>query len=222
MDTYELGYKNWVAEISVLNNGARVHIREKVAGRFTKRGIALEEDEWLGLVLVADAILEDAGALREIHRYIGTRGRRVYVRTFKGSAFVHIRSFWDKAGNGEEIPTKIGAALNLHGFKELMAVAPLVTDDLEKALADLAKRKEQHDNTMAYRKQRLEEIEKKKARMESVRETPSLDVDSTDDEIESSQVAKENVNDTPKRPLHARRGRPALKKLVFNTDNKAN
>lgn len=198
METYELGYKNLVVEVVVFKDAASVHIRERVAGSFTKRGIALGEDEWSDLVKVSATVLGEAELYRTRTWDIGTRGRRVYVEIFKGAPFVHIRNFWNRDGTGRAIPTKIGTVLSVDAFRELVDITPLVSEDLKRTLADMDKRKDEKKEAMVRKKERLDAILKKKAdELQQAQEIP-LDLDWDDDDEPS---VKEN-----RRPS-SRRGR---------------
>ena len=80
---------------------ALVHIRERVKGAddrwlFTKRVISLLEGEWKDLTRAAAPItasLKRSGG--EELFFLGSRGRRATLKTYKGVRYLDIRNYWD-------------------------------------------------------------------------------------------------------------------------------
>ena len=152
-DHYPLHYRSYYLNVGEFRGQPLVHIRERLDnGAYTRRGIALYEEDWGDLVALTEHVL---AALRDLvtqppnaedtwAHTIGHRGRRVVVSKYRGAGYVNIRNWWAPRPGENARPTRIGVKLSQGPFNHLLEYEMFVNDDLNRlVVATEARRAEQ-------------------------------------------------------------------------------
>jgi hypothetical protein len=164
---YPLRYGNLYVHVTVYEGHLMVHVRERLlseGGRvsWSRKGLALTPAEWRELVVLApevsDALMDDNNVCRSWG--LGTRGRRVTVKMYRGVNYVDLRSFWDSTGTGATPrPTRIGVVLTAGAWRRLLTYRLFVEDDLQRMSQQLEATMAEEDaidRRLEERRRRLE------------------------------------------------------------------
>ena len=137
MESYPLGFKDVHVQVTRFQGNVMIHIRvvDPDTGRFTQRGIALVETEWRHLVSLFPRIESYLDSGHGDRLALGARDRYLSVASFRGRAYVDLRTFWRR--DGELYPTRRGAVLNREAWDALVQIRYLVEEDIERMRATI-------------------------------------------------------------------------------------
>ena len=164
-DVYDLRYRGFHVQATPYMGEAMVHIREQIvkAGdsrvkRFTKRGIALREEEWCALVNQIPAITTALLGGEDMTADLGTRGRRVVVERYKDTMYVNIRNYWKHSDDENAFATKIGVHLPPAAWDRFLILLDFIEDDvrsIKEALAGSQEKADDEDRLLEERRLKI-------------------------------------------------------------------
>ena len=164
-DVYDLRYRGFHVQATPYMGEAMVHIREQIvkAGdsrvkRFTKRGIALREEEWCALVSQIPAITTALQGGEDMTADLGMRGRRVVVERYKDTMYVNIRNYWKHSDDENAFATKIGVHLPPTAWDRFLILLDFIEDDvrsIKEALAGSQEKADDEDRLLEERRLKI-------------------------------------------------------------------
>ena len=164
-DVYDLRYRGFHVQATPYMGEAMVHIREQIvkAGdsrvkRFTKRGIALREEEWCALVNQIPAITTALLGGEDMTADLGMRGCRVVVERYKDTMYVNIRNYWKHSDDENAFATKIGVHLPPAAWDRFLILLDFIEDDvrsIKEALAGSQEKADDEDRLLEERRLKI-------------------------------------------------------------------
>ena len=150
---YDCRYKNYGAQVAVERGSVHLHIREMRSVRYTQwvpassgrdvppkpynrnfmcEGISLNLAELRDLLEAMDEATEALANMQPYIAFIGERGRRLQVDSWKNVWVISIHSWFRPHGAVKLIPTKVGVTFNKDAWGRFVSFMDLLEEDLER------------------------------------------------------------------------------------------
>ena len=136
-DFYHLHFNDQTLQAVLYRDQVLIQLRTMENGRFTTKGIALNEAEWEGFMSLwseIDREFSEKCPRGERIWALGERKRTVSIKKFdKDLVYLDIRNrFLDPQGDGMQMKySKSGCCLNENAYNIVKKCAPLIQEDIE-------------------------------------------------------------------------------------------